>query len=539
MSKSSKRSLSSGPPMVVARAEAALARGDANEAWRLACEAGNFGPAFKLRGFLLIRSGREAEGETLLRQGIALAPHAIDIRLMLAQLLLVRGADAAAELEFRQVIALAPALATAYAQLALLIHRQEKAQSSIAWLYRHALLLDPANPEIPAEAGTVFRIQGLFAEALAVSRIACILAPGNIVALHSFVEMSHLIDAASCEMKWFDRLVALEPASPISYVVRARAWMVDGGWRRGFADHEGRLGLPDFAGLRQSIARGPWAGEDVGGKVVLVEPEQGFGDILQFVRFVRPLAAIAKHVFLSARPQLASILAEFAADMPNLTVIREADAGRVTADFVVPVMSLPLVLGLYPDMDGWNFDRPYLAAPGQQRERWAQATAGLSGLKVGICWAGNPRSTVPLEGKLIDRRRSLQLAQLAPLFDCAGARFVSLQHEYRNGDSPAAFGVLDGSGYLNDFGDLAGLIVNLDLVISVDTAVAHLAGALGRPVWLLNRFDTCWRWQRSGTSTPWYAGMRIFRQPTPGDWSSVVADVAAALTAEVSAARSA
>jgi tetratricopeptide (TPR) repeat protein len=155
---------------------------------------------------------------------------------------------------------------------------------------------------------------------------------------------------------------------------------------------------------------------------------------------------------------------------------------------------------------------------------WRDRLAGLAGLRVGLCWAGG-RSN-------LDRRRSITLDALAPLGEVSGVQFISLQKGPPAAEAarpPRGTQLHDFTEDLHDFADTAALIENLDLVISVDTAVAHLAGALGEPVWLLNRFDTCWRWLQNRDDSPWYPSLRLFRQPTPGDWSSVISGVQDAL----------
>jgi hypothetical protein len=165
---------------------------------------------------------------------------------------------------------------------------------------------------------------------------------------------------------------------------------------------------------------------------------------------------------------------------------------------------------------------------------WADFLRGLPGLKVGLAWAGKARTEQP-HAAAIDKRRSMRLAQMAPLLSVPGCSFVSLQLGAPAARVAQAACVHDVSQRLCDWDDTAGLVAGLDLVIAVDTAVAHLAGALGRPVWMLNRFDSCWRWLLDREDTPWYPSMRIFRQGRAGDWAGAVERVRAALESIVSA----
>jgi hypothetical protein len=193
-------------------------------------------------------------------------------------------------------------------------------------------------------------------------------------------------------------------------------------------------------------------------------------------------------------------------------------------DLHCPMLSLPLALGTATIATLPN-DVPYLHTDPAQVAAWRArlATIGRPGPRVGLVWAGNPRKHQSA-ATMVDRRRSMAPDRLAPLFALPGVHFVSLQK-----DGPAAPGnvpLTDFMGEMGDFADTAALIANLDLIISVDTSVVHLAAGLGKPVWLLDRFDPCWRWLVGRRDSPWYPGLHLYRQPQPGNWNSVVAEVA-------------
>jgi len=185
-------------------------------------------------------------------------------------------------------------------------------------------------------------------------------------------------------------------------------------------------------------------------------------------------------------------------------------------------MSLPHALGTI--LDTIPATTPYLSADPALASNWQERLVGLDGLRIGLVWAGGRQLNFPAAAA-VDRRRSIALKALAPLGEVSGVSFVSLQKDEpaaQAADPPHGLMLHDFTTDLHDFEDTAALIVNLDLVISVDTAVAHLAGALGKPVWLLNRFDTCWRWLLNRDDSPWYPTLRQFRQPRPGDWNSPI-----------------
>jgi hypothetical protein len=204
-------------------------------------------------------------------------------------------------------------------------------------------------------------------------------------------------------------------------------------------------------------------------------------------------------------------------------------------DCHAPLLSLPLAFRT--ELASIPAGTPYLSADNADTQRWAQRLAGdgAPALKVGLVWAGGNRPHVA-ELRKTDSRRSVTLDTLGPVLDVPHVRFYSLQKgpaAQQLRDKPA-FGerIIDYTNELDDFADTAALVENLDLVITVDTAVAHLAGALNKPVWIMNRFDTCWRWLLDRTDSPWYPGVRLFRQPALGDWDSVVKALRDALSAE-------
>jgi hypothetical protein len=211
--------------------------------------------------------------------------------------------------------------------------------------------------------------------------------------------------------------------------------------------------------------------------------------------------------------------------------VLEVGAELPAHDFAVPLMHLPWAFGT--TVSDVPAAVPYLAADAAAVARWRARLADLpkaaGGRSVGLVWAGGRRAADPLSVR-IDRRRSMPLAALAPLGGVAGVSLVSLQKGPPGRDAvPAGMVLHDWTGELEDFADTAALIAALDLVISVDTSVVHLAGALGRPVWLLDRYDCCWRWLRERADSPWYPTLRRFRQAAPGDWAGVVARVVEAL----------
>jgi hypothetical protein len=273
--------------------------------------------------------------------------------------------------------------------------------------------------------------------------------------------------------------------------------------------------LPDLATL-----------PDLAGQTVLLTHEAGYGDTLQFCRYVPLLAARGARIALAVPVALQRLLA---AQGWGIEMV-PAGAAWPHHDWHCPMMSLPRAFGT--TLAAVPAASPYLAADPALVATWAARLPGGPGLRVGLVWAGQARPWLP-GFSTVDRRRSTSLAQFAPFAAVAGARFISLQagasaSEARN--PPPGLALHDPMPEVADFADTAAIIANLDLVVSVDTSVTHLAGALGKPVFLLDRYDNCWRWMSGRDDSPWYPTLRIFRQARIGDWAPVMQQVAAALT---------
>jgi tetratricopeptide (TPR) repeat protein len=291
----------------------------------------------------------------------------------------------------------------------------------------------------------------------------------------------------------------------------------------GWAQHEWRWRLDELLSDRREGEAPTWLGdESLAGKTILLWAEQGLGDTLQFCRYAPAVAAQAKEVILEVQPGLKRLMASLGSSIRVITRGERPPAH----DFQTPLMSLPHALGASSGGEG-----SYLRADPRMGKAWASRLGKAERLRVGLCWAGGSRPG-QFVATTMDKRRSLPLDAFAPLGKVESIEVYSLQ----KGPPAAQLAELDASGWsgphiadltaeLADFADTAALVTNLDLVITCDTAIAHLAGALGKPVWILNRFDACWRWFTNRDDSPWYPTARLFRQPTPGDWTSVVSRV--------------
>jgi hypothetical protein len=306
------------------------------------------------------------------------------------------------------------------------------------------------------------------------------------------------------------------------------------GWRQ----YERRWDGEQMRASQQQLSQPLWLGDrPVQGKTILLHAEQGFGDTIQFARYAPLLAQRGAQVILQVQPALKTLMLQLNARSEGAIVVLDSDDALPPFDLHCPLLSLPLAFST-ASIDAIPHEQylwadPLKSAQWQPRISATQQLQSAPALRVGLVWAGsNPRED-SLASQRLDAERSLPFAVLAPLLAVPHVAFHALQlgqaavaqlHAH-----PLADQVSDHSTALTDFSETAALIDNLDLVISVDTAVAHLAASLNKPVWLLNRYNTCWRWLLERSDSPWYPSMRIFRQPQPGDWNAVIEAAAEAL----------
>ncbi len=327
----------------------------------------------------------------------------------------------------------------------------------------------------------------------------------------------------------YDRAIAIEPEFPGAHWNKALACLRVGDLELGWKLFEWRWKNVDANPKRRSYAQPLWLGElSLNGKTILLHHEQGMGDTLQFCRYVPLLAKAGARVMLEVPRPLVNLLK----GLEGVDTVVQQDAKLSSFDLHCPMMSLPLAFKT--SLLTIPFADRYLNADEDKIAYWDRALGARARPRVGLVWNGGFRAHQP-EVWAVNERRNMPVQHLAALkgLDCqfislqkgdpAEAEFKQLQQEGWDGPD-----ILNRVDQLNDFSDTAALIASLDLVIAVDTSVAHLAGALGKPVWLLNRFDSCWRWLIDRQDSPWYQSMRIFNQKSPGDWDGVMKDVVAA-----------
>jgi tetratricopeptide (TPR) repeat protein len=475
------------------------------------------------------RGGLDA-AEASYRRALALAPDDPDANSNLGVVLQDRGRYDEAAASFERCLAVRPDHVEALINLALARRNQGRLAEAVA-LCERALALRPDSVEALNNLGLALDNGGQIQAALSRFRQALALRPGDAQLANNLGLSLYHAGEAEAALQHFDHALAFNHDQADAQLSQAMVRLSTGALRDGWRQYEWRWRSRQL----NSAARAPgvplWDGSDGHGRRMLVWAEQGFGDSLQFCRYVPLLAQRGWQVALEVPAPLIRLFRR----LDGASAVGPEQAGPAAAaggpiDCHCPMMSLPRLFDTM--LETIPADIPYLTADPADILRWRTrlAAAGLppGRLAVGLVWAGNPRGQSPLLA-LTDARRSVALDRLGPLFAVPGTAFVSLQKDRRPGERPEAYGMIDLMDETADFADTAAIMVALDLIIAVDTAPLHLAAALGRPVWLLNRFDTCWRWLRNRDDSPWYPTLRQFRQPSFGDWAAVIDAVAAAL----------
>jgi tetratricopeptide (TPR) repeat protein len=396
--------------------------------------------------------------------------------------------------------------------------RPEEALAS----YDRAVTMRPAYVEAWNNRGNALRALSRYDDALASYGCALALDPGAREARVNTGNVMQIVNRHPEAVVCYDAVLAADAEHVDAHWNGALCRLALGDFEQGWREFEWRHRLMASRDYVEPL----WLGQDFApGATILLHAEQGFGDTLQFCRYAPMVAALGARVVIETQPELKRLLT----GLPG--VARVVAQGEATGPFDLhcPLLSLPLAFGTR--METVPASVPYLHADPAATEAWRARLAALPGVKVGLVWAGNPRSFNQIAAEM-DRRRSFALERYAPLADIPGVSLVSLQKDAAGEQArtpPAGMVIHDWTEELTDFADTAALVAALDLVIGVDTSVVHVAGALGMPVWILNRHAACWRWLRERTDTPWYPNTRLFRQVRTDDWGPAIDAVGEAL----------
>lgn len=465
------------------------------------------GSALRLRGNL-------AEALAACRRAVALAPDHGDAHYNIGTVLQEQGALDDAITAYRRAVAINPGLAKAQYNLGVALGDQGRLEEAID-AYQGALDAQPDMYLARYNMGNLLLARNRPEDAATAYRRTLEDAPGHGPAHNNLgAALQEVGDYGDAEAS-YRHAVALDPDYAEAHVSLAMARLRQGDFKEGFEEYLWRWKSPTWPTAPRRYVQPLWDGSaPLAGQTVLLYGEQGLGDTIQFIRYAPLIAKLAGRVIVEAPAALERLLATVEG-IDHLTVKGEALPGF---DIHVPLIDLPRALGT--TVDTVPAEVPYVAAEPGAVGRWRRRIGG-GHATIGLVWTGNP-------AHVNDHNRSIALKRLGPLFEVPEARFFSLQVGPRSAD-PGVAG-LDGhiedlSADLTDFAETAAVLSALDLLISVDTAPLHLAGALGRPVWALIPFHPDWRWMLGRDDSPWYPSMRLFRQPARSDWDSVIARV--------------
>lgn len=515
--------------------------------------------ARQLLGVALSMKGDHVQAVSHISQAIALTDFNPDWMFNQGNVYRSAGQLVLAEMSYRKLLSLAPGHAHGWFNLANLLSELKRDSQAIE-AYRRALWADPLYTKAQINLAGALSRTGEFEQSLAVYRQLLEREPKHFGARNNMAnllrelgqppeaerllrqlaeedpssaraqnnlgsalrELGRLEEALAC----YERALTLKPAYPEGRMNYGMALLSAGRWEEGWKSYESRLdpGLNLLPNPYRALPA--WTGQSLAGKSIIVHGEQGLGDMIQFSRFVPSLQAMGAQVYLVTQ----SVLVRLFKSLPfSGQVVAEGEPLPTNIDYQVSLLSLPFLLRIHSAAD--FMPKPYLKADPHDVAIWRERLdawfprAATRKPRVGLVWAGNPRRDMPM-ASLVDRRRSLSTEHATRLVSNQAMDWVSLQKG--EGESTLS-GVRSAAPFLKDFADTAAACAALDAVITVDTSVAHLAGAIGCPTYMLSRFDACWRWGLSGTSTHWYESMQIFRQPSYGHWSAVIDQVDALL----------
>jgi tetratricopeptide (TPR) repeat protein len=519
-------------------------------------------PSLRLLGTMALRTGHYVDAADYLGRVAALHPKDPDLRHLLsnAQLRLGHLNEAIANARLALTLETSQNPAELHCTLGVALVAAGRRDEAAAH-FADALRSDPDRSEAHFNLASILAEQGRWREAVDHYRAVLRQDADNVMAhfeLACALAEAGEADAARAEEREVERLVAADPGARHSIglalisagraeeafaqfreAVRADpqsaqahysfalALLLLGRLPEGWREYEWRWQLAVHQLYARPFSEPQWTGQDLAGRVLILHAEQGLGDTIQFCRYVPLLAERCAYIHLEVQPELVRLLhlslgSDKVGVRPRMASFPAVDA-LPPGDYHAPLLSVPQCFET--SLETIPAAIPYLRPDPAQVAAWATRLSPLPRPRVGLVWAGRPNNAQ-------DRLRSIALARLAPLAAIPGVSFVSLQKgeaAAQAASPPPGMVLHDITAEFNDFADTAAALMALDLVITVDTAVAHVAGALGRPVWMLNRRYTDWRWLLERDDSPWYPSLRLFRQPRHGDWDAVIADVAHAL----------
>jgi tetratricopeptide (TPR) repeat protein len=449
--------------------------------------------------------------ELTYREAILRAPESIEIHAAAGLLLVAQEKFAPAIPHFKKVVQLNPKSVAAYTNLAAALGKLKRLDEC-EQASRAAIAVNPNHAPAWSNLGNCLRDLGRLEEAGNALATALKLDPNASETAGHFALTLAAIGQHPDALRWYDHCLKIQPVNDEVRFNRSLSRLILGDFSNGWAEYDHRWESETLRGKKPKFPIPQWNGEPLVGKRILLTAEQGLGDYIQFVRYAKPLAELGATVLVQPPVELQSLVRT----LSGIGEVIENATAEATFHTYCPMLSLPRILkhGL-PDFRG----EPYMTPPAEAVSKWKRQLARVPGFKVGIAWQGNPKHRG-------DRWRSVKLERFARLAGLPGVTLVSVQKGHgREQIENVAFPLFDFGDELSDLGDTAGLLANLDLLISIDSAVVHLAGAIGTRTWNAISFNNDWRWLRDRKDTPWYNSMTLFRQPKMDAWDNVFAEL--------------
>lgn len=462
----------------------------------------------------LLQQSEWAEAERAFRRCLELQPGHAEALVNLGFVLSELNRHCEAEACCRQALAVKPEVAEIHHNLANALREQNQLDEAIAH-YHQALRLRPDYAKAEVNLGVALIAQGKSGEAIDCLRRGVTLDADFAEAYNSLGAAVSIERRFGEALEHYEHAIQLKPDYTDAHWNRSLIWLLTGDFERGWPAYEWRWRCAR-TGPAPTYSQPCWDGSPLDGRTILLHAEQGLGDTLHFARYAALVAERGGRVVLRCQPPLKSILAS----CPGIDLLVGYGEPLPQFDVWAALMSLPGLLRTR--LETIPAAVPYLSADAELIEHWRRELSPLRGFRIGVAWQGSTRHPW-------DRHRSARLTDLAPLATVPGTHLISLQKGAEASD--LANTAIRSLGSLVDeaagpFMDTAAIVCNLDLVIAVDTAVAHLAGALGVPTWLALNYSADWRWLLDRDDSPWYPTMRLFRQAALGDWSSVFSPMA-------------
>ena len=512
----------------------------------------NLAEAHFAAGFALAKLDRVTQAEARYRRALSLRPDFAAAWMNLGSLLREQGQDLYAEAALKRAVELRPDLVSGWVNLAVLERERKRSElvdkylskaidlnpaqveTLISWCQfraaendlpaawqwlRRAQAVKPDHDEAANMEGILLHAEERFEEAVKAFELAEML--GNRGAAsnrgNSLLDLGHMDDA----LRAHEVAVERDPGHAGTKYNLALTELRLGNWERGWAEYEARWSFREVHRVPRKFTQPRWRGEALDGRRILLHAEQGLGDTIQFSRYAALVASRGGRPILAVQAPVERLMRSLAVVRAGLAEVEVLGRPFSAIDFDLecPMMSLPAVFHTTVETVPWPGAYLGVESAGSVMKKREQFPSLHSGLRIGLAWAGNPRYKA-------DKKRSMQLETLLPLVRSVGANWISLQKgegaEAQLAELPEDVAVQDGCSQDRDLAETATLGATLDLVITTDTSIAHLAGAMGKPVWILLPHLSDWRWMQTIETTPWYPTARLFRQRALGDWSGVL-----------------